>query len=76
MVYIASLLAIRDQSYSIMINIPVPDIVPIAMGLSVECNYVVLVFMHGSQRIMVDNHPIPEGRAQGWGMVIYHNSHG
>ena len=32
--------------------------------------------MHGSQGIMVDNHPIPEGGARGWGVVIYHNSHG
>ena len=37
------------------------------------------MYMHGSQEIMVDNHPIHEGGARGWGMVIYmyHNiSHG
>ena len=32
--------------------------------------------MHGSQEIMVDNLPNPEGGARGWGVVIYHNSHG
>ena len=35
-----------------------------------------LQLMHGSQGIMVDNHPRPEGAARGRGVVIDHNSHG
>ena len=32
--------------------------------------------MYGSQGIMVDSHPIPEGGVQGWDVVIYYNSCG